>query len=56
MLNWIFSSALVLLVILLRAVLKNRLDPRLRYALWLLLFSAAPLDESLCRQLLALAG
>ncbi len=37
MADWVFaSSALVLLVLLLRAVLKKHLDPRLRYALWLL--------------------
>lgn len=37
MADWILSSgALVLLTLLLRALLKSRLDPRLRYALWLL--------------------
>lgn len=37
MLNWMVSSSLlILLVLALRAVLKNRVSPRLRYALWLL--------------------
>lgn len=37
MADWVLSSsALVLLTLLLRVLLKSRLDPRLRYALWLL--------------------
>ena len=37
MLSWSISSAiLILLVMALRAVIKDRVSPRLRYALWLL--------------------
>ena len=37
MIEWIVtSSALILLVLLLRAVIKDRVSPRLRYALWAL--------------------
>ena len=37
MIEWIItSSALILLVLLLRAVIKDRVSPRLRYALWAL--------------------
>ena len=37
MIEWVVtSSALILLVLLLRAVIKNRVSPRLRYALWAL--------------------
>ncbi len=51
MAEWIFSaSVLILLVLLLRRLLKGRLDPRVRYALWLTvllrLLCPLPLFES----------
>ncbi len=53
MAEWILSSSvLLLLMLLLRRVLKGRIDPRLRYALWLLvllrlLAPVSPFESSL---------
>ena len=48
MLSWIVSSSiLILLMMALRAVIRDRVSPRLRYALWLLVLVRLLLPVSL---------